>query len=499
MTEILSSAQMRAIEGAQIESGVATGLELMELAGQGVVTEMRALWPEASRCVVFCGPGNNGGDGYVIARKLAELGWQVRVWAPIPPASPDAVTNAQRWAALGQAEPVLDTTCLLDSIVVDAMFGTGLARPVEAVYWGAIAQAQQAGASVVAVDILSGVSADTGQICAQGPYLDRGADLTVTFQTPKLGHMLLPGAAMTGVLRIVDIGLEGPLAQLRDGPDAAQIAHTVTAPDAVHLTKRAGHKYNHGHALVLSGGVGRGGAARLAGRAALRIGAGLVTLCCPPAALIENAARLDAIMLRAVADDIALTKLLSDQRVSAICIGPALGFGQREHALVAAVLHSKKPVVLDADALTLIAQHGDLRALVHAGCVLTPHAGEFARLWPNLAQAAMSKPESTLRAAQGIGAVVVYKGADTVIAPPEGPARIHGAFRDRAVPWLATAGTGDVLAGLITGLLARGIPPSDAACIGTWIHAETARHFGQGLIAEDLPELLPKILRDLGA
>ncbi|MFU8898192.1 MAG: NAD(P)H-hydrate dehydratase [Roseinatronobacter sp.] len=499
MTEILSSAQMRAIEAAQIESGDTTGLALMELAGQGVVDAICARWPAPAKAVVFCGPGNNGGDGYVIARKLAEMGWQVLVWAPVAPATPDAVANAQRWGVLGQVVKHLDPACLPGCVAVDALFGTGLTRPVAEKFWSALAQAQQAGAKLVAVDILSGICADSGQIRADGAYSVQAADLTVTFQAPKLGHMLLPGGAMTGALVVVDIGLKGRIAELRAGASAEQVTQTVSPPDLALLTKGAGHKYSYGHALVLSGGVGRGGAARLAARAALRVGAGLVTLCCPPAALIENAARLDAIMLRPVADEVALTNALTDPRITALCLGPGLGLGRRECGLVAAALRSKRPIVLDADALSLIAQNPDLRALVHADCVLTPHAGEFARLWPDLGTSEHSKLKATCRAAQDIGAVVLFKGADTVIAGPDGFPEIHAALRDRAAPWLATAGTGDVLAGLITGLLARGIPPRTSARTGAWLHVEAARQFGAGLLAEDLPEQLPQVLRRLGA
>lgn len=496
MTEILSSAQMRAIEAALIESGTATGLDLMERAGQGVVDSIRAHWPDAPlRAVILCGPGNNGGDGYVVARMLTELGWKVRLWAPIAPTTPDAIANAQRWAARGRTEPELDPACLSGSIVIDALFGTGLTRPVGAQFWKALDIAQQAGAPIVAVDILTGLCADTGQIRAEGAYLARGADLTVTFQAAKLGHMLLPGGAMSGALRIVDIGLDGPLADLRRGSSVAQ---AVQPPGAAQLAKRSGHKFDYGHALVLSGGVGRGGAARLAARGALRIGAGLVTLCCPPAALIENAARLDAVMLHPLRDAAALMRVLEDRRVSALCLGPGLGLGAREQALVAAALQSRRPTVLDADALTLIAQDRGLRALVHDDCVLTPHAGEFARLWPDFASAPFAKLDSTLRAAHEIGAVVLFKGADTVIARPDGFPRIHAALREREVPWLATAGAGDVLAGLITGLLARGISPFEAASSGTWLHAAAARLFGPGLVADDLPDMVPDVLKRLG-
>lgn len=488
---------MRGIEQAAIESGSVTGLTLMERAGAGVVAAIQARWPQApGRAVVLCGPGNNGGDGYVIARLLAGQGWQVTVWAPAPPGTPDARVNAGRWAALGPVTDRLEPGMLAGAVAVDALFGTGLGRDVAPAVWGALAMAQEAGAPLVAVDILSGLCADTGRVRAEGAYLAAGADLTVTFQAPKLGHVLLPGGAMTGALTVVDIGLGDALAGLGRGAQGAQVVHAVGAPGSA-LDKAGGHKFDHGHVLVLSGGVGRGGAARLAARAALRVGAGLVTLGCPPAALIENAARLDAVMLRPVADDQALMRALADPRVNALCLGPGLGTGAREAALVAAALRRRRPTVLDADALTLIALDPALRASVHADCVLTPHAGEFARLWPDLAAGPHSRVQAVQHAAAEIGAVVLLKGADTVIATPEGWPQIHAALRDRAAPWLATAGSGDVLAGLIAGLLARGFPPDDAAAAAAWLHVEAARHAGPGMIAEDLPDAMPQVLRAL--
>ncbi|MCC5986433.1 MAG: NAD(P)H-hydrate dehydratase [Pararhodobacter sp.] len=497
---------MRGIERAAIESGEMSGLALMERAGEGVVEAIIRRWPEvagqsegqgARRAVVLCGPGNNGGDGYVVARLLAGRGWQVALWALAPPVSPDAIANAGRWASLGAVQAELDPALLAGGVVVDAMFGTGLVRDVAPPVWGALAMAQEAGARLVAVDILSGLCADSGRVRAEGGYLNRGADLTVTFQAPKLGHALLPGGAMSGALEVVDIGLGARLSALCHGPDEAAIA-TAVAPPGGARAMAGGHKCEPAHAVVLSGGGGRGGAAWRAARAALRVGAGLATLCCPPSALIENAARLDAVMLRPVADDQALMRLLSDERISALCLGPGLGLGAREAALVGAALRRKRPTVLDADALSLIAQNEALRKLVHAGCVLTPHAGEFARLWPDLA-GAESKLEATVRAAAGIGAVVLHKGADTVIAAPDGWPQVHAALRERAAPWLATAGAGDILAGLIAGLMARGWPPDRAAADAAWLHVEAARRFGPGLIAEDLPETLPGVLQDLAA
>lgn len=271
---------------------------------------------------------------------------------------------------------------------------------------------------------------------------------------------------------------------------------------------RIAHKYSHGHALILSGGPGKGGAARLAARAALRIGAGAVTLLCPPAALAENAARLDAIMLDTCTDATALRDRLADRRVRAVLLGPALGLASDQADLVATALAgaSECGIVLDADAITHLAHAPVLKAALHTGCVLTPHAGEFARLCPDIAERlgapaetgpAYSKLDATRDAARALGCTVVFKGPDTVIATPNGQVALHAACYDRAAPWLATAGSGDVLAGMICGLLARGYTPFDAACWGAWLHADCALTFGPGLTADDLPDMLPRVLAQL--
>ena len=500
MTEILTSAQMRAIEQAAIESRRVSGLALMERAGEGVAAAIEARWGNgARRAVVLCGPGNNGGDGYVVARLLAARGWRVALHALAPPATEDASANARRWSGATGTLDTLTPEALCGAVVVDALFGTGLARPVAPAVWGALALAGQQGAALVAVDILSGLCADTGQLRGEGAPPVQGAALTVTFQAPKRGHLLLPGAGLSGDLAVVDIGLGDELRGLAQREGAAVLT-SVAAPGA-RLNKGGGHKFDHGHALVLGGGVGRGGAGRLAARAALRIGAGLVTLACPPAALIENAARLDAVMLAPLRDAPALVRLLEDARFRALCLGPGLGLGTREAALVAAVLESRRPCVLDADALSLIARDARLRAALHGGCVLTPHTGEFARLWPDLgralAEGRIGKVEAVMQAATESGATVLLKGADTVIAEPDGWPQVHAALRERATPWLATAGSGDVLAGLIAGLLARGWPGADAAAAASWLHVECARAIGPGLISEDLPEALPGVLRQV--
>jgi len=511
MTELLSSAQMRAIEQAAFESGPATGLDLMARAGQGVVAAIMAQWPRLAaapgRAVVLCGPGNNGGDGYVIARSLGALGWTVAVHALGDAPAGDAGTMRARWEAVGPVAPLaaFDAASLArGTLVIDALFGTGLGRPVAPEIWQPLADAQAHGARLVAVDILSGLCADSGRIRAEGGYLERPADLTVTFQCRKLGHALAPGAALSGPVRVVPIGIEAAVATyLRENPGtvvrAAQIDPSVA-------DKGQGHKFDHGHALVLSGGPGKGGAARLAARAALRAGAGLVTLGCPPAALIENAARLDAVMLARVPDARALADLLADDRLTTLCLGPGLGIDARAEGLVAAALQGDRATVLDADALTLIARREALRDALHAGCVLTPHLGEFARLAHDLAArmkaepgtgAPLSKVDAARAAAARFGCTVLLKGADTVIAAPDGACAINPAFGPDSTPWLATAGAGDVLSGLIAGLLARGLEPLEAAESAACLHLACARHAGPGLIAEDLPEALPGVLRAL--
>jgi hydroxyethylthiazole kinase-like uncharacterized protein yjeF len=545
MTELLTAAQMRAIEQAAIASGEVTGLELMERAGRGVVEAIFEEWPElqatSHRAGVLCGPGNNGGDGFVVARLLQEWGWEVEVFLYGDPERmpPDARVNYERWRGMGEISLGLNISTYNDKkpdIVVDALFGTGLSRPVTGIglvllemhedrlalwtnaKWGV-------GVAHVAIDLPSGLCSDSGRPLAAEHFRGIGegvaaaktgaADLTVTFHSMKLGHVLDLGPALCGKVRVCDIGLSETV----NGVNLFQ-------PWVRDLGKHLEHKYSHGHALILSGPSGRGGAARLAARGALRIGAGVVTVGCPLDAIPEHAARLDAVMLRGVADGDALAGVMEDRRINALCLGPGMGGGAREAGLLAVALESRgtprptgpdvvdvgrgvprRSVVLDADALTILSQHPDLFAALHDRCVLTPHAGEFARLFPDIAEKlaapatkgpAYSKVDATREAAARAGCVVLFKGPDTVVAGPDGRCAINSAHYDRAAPWLATAGSGDVLAGFITGLLARGVSPFDAACTGAWLHVECALSFGPGLIAEDLPEELPKVFRALG-
>ena len=523
MTKLLTAAEMRAIEGAAIESGRVTGLELMERAGRGVVGAVLDWWPRLAaaphRAAVFCGPGNNGGDGFVIARLLRDRGWEVTLRLLGNPGKlpPDAASNAERWREAGEVRPFEDgeAGALVEraDLVVDALFGTGLARPVEGTgrFFAATGAAVGSGEGaplIVSVDLPSGLCADSGRPLvppvgeAEGSVFAHG---TVTFHRPKRGHCLGEGYRRSGLLRVVDIGLDGA------PDDAARLVgrEDIVAPPVLRqLAKQEGnHKYQHGHALVLAGGPGTGGAGRLAARGALRIGAGAVTLGVPPAAVPENAAQLDAIMLRPVEG---LAEFLAGpgSKMNAVCLGPGMGRGGATREAVEAACRSGRPVVLDADALTSFEDDPDtLFALLHERCVLTPHLGEFGRIFPDLARRlrgpadrgpAFSKIDATREAAARSGAVVLLKGGATVIADPGGRVRVSTSARERSAPWLATAGAGDVLAGFIVGLLARGLAPRDAAATAAWLHVEAARRFGPGLIAEDLPEQIPAVFRDLG-
>ena len=519
--ELLTAEEMRAAERAAIEPGLVTGLALMERAGRGVVAETFAAWPDLAaapgRARIFCGPGNNGGDGFVVARLLAERGWEVEavLFGEAGKLPPDARANHDRWAEMGPVRPAPPEAAVAPDLVVDALFGTGLSRaiPEELARWGRAARAAD-GVRVVAVDIPSGLCADSGAalVPSERPELPAEdsifapAHLTVTFHRAKLGHVLRDGPALCGRLAVHDIGLPEAAAPGEGSPPARLVRPGATHFAPPRKATRA-QKYDYGHALVLSGGAGRGGAARLAARCALRAGAGLVTVGCPPEALTENAARLDAVMLREVADADALAELLEDRRVNVLGLGPGLGTGAREAALLEVALRAGRALVLDADALTLLAADRTLARLVHGGCVLTPHGGEFARLFPDLAEPlgappaagpAPSKAAAAREAAARLGCTLLFKGPDTVIAGPDGRVAIAAAVYDRAAPWLATAGAGDVLSGMIAGLMAQGRAPFAAAATAAWLHQDCARAFGPGLVAEDLPEMLPAVLKSLG-
>jgi hydroxyethylthiazole kinase-like uncharacterized protein yjeF len=475
--EILTTAQMARADGFAVDHGVPS-LTLMENAGRAVADAITSRFKPCP-VTVLCGPGNNGGDGFVVARHLDEQGFTVRV-AHDADHQGDAGEMSVRW----KGARVALTPAALDGarLVVDGLFGAGLSRPLE----GAPAQVVEAlnDLPVVAIDVPSGVSGDTGQPLG-AVYVT--AALTVTFFRKKPGHLLLPGRALCGETVVADIGI----------PDAA--ADTMLHENTTSLwqfpwPRAQAHKYDRGHAVVVSGPAHATGAARLAARAALRVGAGLVSVASPPDAMAVNAAHLTAIMLKSFEGAEGLTQLLSDQRLNALVIGPGLGIGGETRALVDAALRSGAAVVLDADALSSFKD--DPEALfnrLHDACVLTPHAGEFERLFPALLDASASKVDAARQAAARAGCVILLKGGDTVIADPAGKAAINA----NAPPALATAGAGDVLAGLIAGLLAQRMSAFDAAACGAWLHGDAASRFGAGLIAEDLPEMIPQVLAGL--
>jgi len=494
-TELLSTAEMAEADRLTIASGV-KGVALMEAAGRAVADRAAHLIRRRGgrRIEVLCGPGNNGGDGYVAAHALLEMGFDAEVRAL---GDPRALKGDAAWAYdlwNRDASPIDMFDIEQADLVIDALFGAGLARDLDGAARELVARVnawrRAGGGCVLAVDVPSGLDGATGAV--HGAAIE--ADETVTFFRLKPAHLLLPGRALCGVVTCADIGIR-PDVLLEIAPKSF---HNIPAlwRAALPMPRIDSHKYARGHAVVVSGGLSTTGAARLAARGALRAGAGLVTLASPSDALIVNAAATTAIMVRRSDGARGLAELLADVRKNAVALGPGLGVGEQTCALVETALSAAAPRahVLDADALTSFAGAPDrLFAAIRAAggpVVLTPHAGEFARLF---GRAESDKLSRARKAAEISGATIVFKGPDTVVAHPDGRASIAA----NAPPWLATAGSGDVLAGVICGLLAQAMPAFEAASAGVWMHGEAGALFGPGLIAEDLPECLPKVWRGL--
>ena len=465
--ELLTPAEMYRADALAVAGGISS-LTLMERAGRAVAEEIVRRYG-ARPTLVLCGPGNNGGDGFVVARILKGWGWPVRL-ALLGDASGlkgDAAAMAARWD--GPVEAVGSMAGA--GLIVDALFGAGLSRAFPAELADAI---NGAGGPVVAVDVPSGLDGLTGR--ARGASVQ--ADVTVTFFRGKPGHVLLPGRTLCGDVVVADIGIPDSVLQEIRPRDSINCEIRPLAPSP------EGHKYNRGHAVVVSGGPLHTGASRLAAEAALSSGAGLVTLSGSREALAVQASHVTAIML----SDMDLSALLADRRRNAVCIGPAAGVGVDTRDKVETVLMSGAATVLDADALSAFADESErlfrlVRLAAARPVVMTPHAGEFTRIFKGLGEAGESKIELARRAAERSGAVVVLKGADTVIAAPDGRARVNV----NAPPWLATAGSGDVLAGIVTALLAQGMPGFEAAAAAVWLHGQAAnRHGPRGLTAATL-------------
>ncbi|MGX1099004.1 hydroxyethylthiazole kinase-like uncharacterized protein yjeF [Amorphus sp. MBR-141] len=496
MIELLTPAEMARADAFAVDAGI-PGPVLMDRAGRAVAEAVMARHRPGARVLVAAGPGNNGGDGFVAATVLARLGYRVRLMllGARERLAGDAAGAVAAWA--GEVEAA-DPAAVAADVVVDALFGAGLARPIDGVAAELVAAINRSGADVVAVDLPSGVSGLSGRVL--GTAVE--ADATVTFFRLKPGHLLLPGRSHCGDVGVADIGIPAEALEAI-APAAFRNAPALWA-ESWHVPGSDAHKYARGHAVVVSGPMARTGAARLAAGAALRAGAGLVTVASPPDALAVNAAHLTAVMVRKVDGAEGLTDFLADDRLNAVAIGPGAGVGEATAASVLAILDGERAAVLDADALTSFQAAPErlfaaIRARPGRAVVLTPHEGEFARLFPDVPPAAAgagadgpSKLDRVRAAAARSGAVVLLKGADTVVAAPDGRASIA----DNAPPWLATAGSGDVLAGIVTGLLAQSVPAFEAASMGVWMHGAAGTAAGPGLIAEDLaPALRPVIAR----
>jgi NAD(P)H-hydrate epimerase len=456
---------------------------MMAAAGLAVATVVAARLPRG-RVLVLCGPGNNGGDGYVAARELAARGREVRVAAlgGAPPRDGPAARAASCWR--GTVEPALPGCLAGAEVVVDALFGAGLSRDLGGGARELVEAMAASGLPVVAVDVPSGVDGDTGAVRGAAAR----AVASVTFFRRKLGHLLLPGRALCGDVVLAPIGLPGEVLDaiaprcFEDVPALWDAALPRPAAD--------GHKFSRGHVLVV-GGEALGGAARLAATAALRAGAGLATIAVPAAALATYRAAVDAAtMVEALDGDGRLGHALADARRNACVLGPGNGIGADTRARTLEALATRRACVLDADALTSFAgAASSLFAAIAGPVVLTPHEGEFARLFGSTGD----KLSRARAAAAASGAVVLLKGADTVVAHPDGRAAINA----NAPPDLATAGSGDVLAGTIAGFMAQGMPPFEAAAAGAWLHGAAGAARGAGLVASDLPRAYPRLLARL--
>jgi NAD(P)H-hydrate epimerase len=481
-TTLLSIRQMEEADRLTVEAGIPI-IKLMAHAGAAVARSIMQR-RSARRVSVLCGPGNNGGDGFVTARLLVEAGWSVRVALL---GDRNHLTGAARYHAdcwQGTVEPMNAAVLEGADLVVDAVFGAGLSRPLAGVAADTLAAAALKNIPIVAIDVPSGLMGDTGESLGAVP-----AVLTVTFFRKKPGHVLLPGRLLCGEIIVADIGTPESLLQ-ELAPDTFENAPELWISDFP-LPHEGGNKYTRGHALI-SGGYPLTGAARMAARAAARAGAGLTTVAVPEIAFSIYAASLTSIMVQPIKAQEDFDRLLEDRRYSSFLVGPGAGVTEETRARVLSILQTGRPTVLDADAITVFQNdpHTLFKA-ISGPCILTPHEGEFARLFDTTGD----KLSRARAAALNCGAIIVLKGSDTIISSPDGRAIIN----TNAPATLATAGSGDVLCGILSGLLAQGMEPFFAAAAAVWMHGAAATEFGPGLIAEDLADLLPVILRRLYA
>ena len=493
MIELLTTAEIAEADRLTIAAGT-PGVRLMENAGRAVADTVARAVRGAPAIAIVAGPGNNGGDGFVCGRILSERGYPVRLLLLGDRArlKDDAAAAAERWQ--GEVEAATPAALAGAGLIVDALFGAGLDRPVEGAARAMIEAINGAAVPVIAVDLPSGINGDSGTVMGAAVQ----ASQTVTFFRRKPGHLLLPGRMHCGPVEVADIGIAS---EVLESIRPSTFANVVSLwADSFPVPQPGGHKYRRGHAAVVSGDASHTGAARLAARGALRVGAGLVTIASPRDALAVNAAANLAVMVHPVDGAAGLAAWLADPRLNAIVLGPGGGVGPAMREMVLAALTGERAVVLDADALTSFAETPEtlfaaIRSRGSSPTVLTPHEGEFARLFNRELQVPerMSKCDRAQAAATASAAVVLLKGSDTVVASPQGRVSIT----ENAPPWLATAGSGDVLAGFVAGLLAQGMPAFEAAGAATWLHGEAGSEAGPGLIAEDLSEALRAVYRRL--
>ena len=480
---LLTPTQMSDADRSAEVAGVA-GPAMMEAAGGAVAVAIGERWPMRP-VTLLCGPGNNGGDGFVVARHLEAAGWPVKV--ALLGAREKLSGYAARAASLWKGDLVPFSPDSLDSagVIVDAIFGAGLSRSLDGQALVLVEAMKSRHVPICAVDVPSGLDGASGMVRGAAA----SADLTVTFFRKKPGHLLYPGRALCGDIVLADIGT--PVSVLDDispntwenGPGLWLDSYPWPQPES--------YKYKRGEVMVL-GGEAITGASRLTTLAASRAGAGMVTLAAPAAVWSIYATSLVNAIVHSFTGAAGWEALLADKRRNVIAIGPGAGVGAVTRQYVVAALATKRATVLDADALTSFAEApDDLFRAIDGPCVMTPHAGEFMRLY----HFEGDKLERARAAAKQSGAIILLKGPDTVIAAPDGRAIINS----NAPAQLATGGSGDVLTGIIAALLAQGMMPFEAAAAGAWLHGEAASEFGLGLIAEDLPGILPRVLQQLRA
>ena len=483
-TALLTAEHMRAAETSLFAR--TTSFAVMHRAASAVAEYVLQHF-SPQKTAIFCGPGNNGGDGWLVAQYLRQAGWHISVYAAKPPREYNGDAKRAAEAYEGSWQPLHECYTDNSELIIDALFGIGLNTPVSGTYVEAIAAIQASRAAVVSVDMPSGVHADNGAVmgCAVK------ADVTVTFACKKAGHMLLPGLAHVGRLVVADIGIKH--ADL----DVMQPMVWENSQPSIPSPALEDHKYTRGQVQVY-GGAEMTGAARLSALASARVGAGMVRVAAPPNAYDTYAQALMSVVVERMNDAEAWAGILREHTPNACVLGPGGGTSKLTHQALTGLLATEVPAVLDADALTLLSQDARLRdalASREAASCMTPHDGEYVRIARAMdLDIAADKLTRARTLANRLNTVVLLKGADSVVVAPDGRAVINGA----APAWLATAGSGDVLAGMIAGLSAQGMDMFEAVCAGVWLHSKAGQKAGAGMIAEDLLDAIPHVLKEIG-